>query len=130
MTKQQIKVFEELINSPDFVGKKKLEWLLWRNTSKPKFKEGECFKVSDPGRRIFGYPVKGFCAQIKKIYTFVDMLEWMYEMRMEVTCGDKHTDSIVCIRESELETCSKCDDNKNELGKALSENVDMMEVRL
>ena len=48
MTKSQIKIFEELLASEDFKGKKQLKHLLWLNTAAPKFKIGDCFIVTDP----------------------------------------------------------------------------------
>ena len=52
MNKKQITVFKELLADPNFKGKKSLEHLLWLNTTEPKYKEGDCFKVTDHGHTI------------------------------------------------------------------------------
>lgn len=115
MKKAQIKVFEELLQDPNFKGKQQLKHLLWLNTTEPKFKEGDCFKVTDHGHTIGGYPVKDFNAKIVKSYAFKTDNEWRYEMEMAIEYNGKHTTSMVYKTESDL--LIRCDDNKNILGK-------------
>lgn len=91
MKKAQIKVFEELLKDKDFKGKKQLKHLLWLNTSIPKFKVGQCVKVTNYDHRIWGHPVIDFKAKIINISSFITGEEWHYEMEMDITCGDKHT---------------------------------------
>lgn len=126
MNSTQIKVFEELLASKDFKGKKQLEHLLWLNTSKPKFAIGDCFKVTDLRRKIYGYPVKDFNAKIVKVYSFRDDNQWRYEMEMEIECGDKKTVSKHYSAESNL--LNKCEGNKNLLGDPKSDAVEVTNI--
>jgi hypothetical protein len=115
MNKKQIAVFKELLADPNFKGKKSLEHLLWLNTSEPKFKAGDCFKVTDHGHTIAGHPVKNFNAKIVKSYCFKTENQWYYEMEMAIEYNGKHSTSKVYKAESDL--VIPCDDNKNILSK-------------
>ena len=70
MKNSQIKVFEELLKDKDFKGKEQLKHLLWLNTVPPKYKEGECFKVTDRARKIYGFPVINFNAKIIRVFSW------------------------------------------------------------
>lgn len=102
MSKQQIKVFNELLESADFKGKKSLKHLLWLNTSKPKFEIGNCFKVTEHGHRVYGKQVIDFNAKIVRIYSMKDENEWYYELDMICKCGDKETTVKQYAAENEL----------------------------
>lgn len=115
MNKKQITVFEELLADPNFRGKEQLKHLLWLNTTNPKFKAGECFKVTDPGHSFGGYPVKDFNAKIVKSYSFKTSNEWLYELEMDIELNGKHATSKAYKAESDLKI--RCEDNKNILGK-------------
>lgn len=115
MNKKQIAVFNELLADPNFKGKKSLQHLLWLNTTEPKFKVGDCFKVTDFGHTIGGHPVKDFNAKIVKSYCLKTDNEWYYEMEMAIECNGYHTTSKVYKPESDL--VIRCDDNKNILDK-------------
>ena len=124
MTKAQINTFNKLLADPSFKGKKQLRHLLWLNTTKPKFDIGECFKVSDPGHRLFGYPVKDFNAKITEIKTWKDEEEYFYSLEFEAECNGKSVKSVCGKYESYLTRCKKAKDNKNTLGEAKSEYAD------
>lgn len=126
MTKEQIKVFEELLKSKETRGKKELRHLLWLNTTNPKFQIGECFEVTDRGHRIFGYPVKDFKAKIKSIHSWRNEEEYSYELEVEVECDGKMTTATVYKNEKEL--IKRCDDNKNILGIAKSEHAEESDI--
>lgn len=128
MTAEQVKVFEQLLNDKDFIGKKQLKHLLWANTVKPKFKVGDCFIVSDPGRRVYGYPVKNFKAKVTEIKAWTQNDEWHYTLQMEVKCGFAKTTSQLGASESQLSRCQRCEDNENILGVRLSEYVESIEL--
>lgn len=91
MKKSQIRVFEELLKDETFAGKRELRYLLWRNTATPKFKVGQYVKVTNTAHRIYGHPVIAFKAKITKISSYLNQMEWHYEMEMDITCGDKHS---------------------------------------
>lgn len=126
MTQEQIKVFEELMESKETRGKDQLRHVLWLNTTEPKFKIGECFEVTDRGHRIFGYPVKDFKAKITKISSFINEEEWRYELEVEVECDGKMVTSKVYKYEREL--IKRCEDNKNIIGIAKSECADELDI--
>lgn len=130
MKKSQIKVFEELLQDKDFRGKKALRHLLWLNTVKPKFNEGDCFKVSDSGHRVYGYPVRDFNAKVISIGSFFNENEWRYELEAYVECDGKTTTTKVYKYESELIRAKKCADNVNVLGEAKSTAVESLDVYL
>lgn len=115
MTKQQIKVFEDLLKDKDFQGKKALKHLLWLNTSTPKFKPGDCFIVSDPGHSIGGFPVRNFRAKVVKISSWRDEEDWFYALEASVEINGKQTTVQVHKYESDLQRAERCEDNVNVL---------------
>lgn len=127
MKKAQIKVFEELLQDENFKGKKALKHLLWMNTSKQKFNVGDCFIVSDPGHKVFGYPVNNFKAKVTKVTSWKDTEEWYYHLEMKIVCGNGSTIVEVYKYESELSALDRCNDNINEVGGVksnLAESLD------
>ena len=128
MKKSQIKVFEELLADPNFKGKKLLEWVLWRNTSTPKYKVGDSFKVSDRGHSVYGYAVKDFKATITNITCFTTARIWRYELEAYCKCGSKETTVKIYVDENEVG--AKCKDNINVLGEAKNDCESAISVRI
>jgi hypothetical protein len=126
MTKAQIKVLNELIKDPTFKGHDALEWLLWRNTTKPKYTAGNSFRVSASGQSVYGYAVKDFKATIKKAYCYKTEKQWYYELEAVCICGNKKHTATIFTAESKLGR--KCSDNVNVLGDAESEYPDEMSI--
>lgn len=120
MTDKQIKVIEELLNTDGIKGKQQLRHVLWLNTSTPKFQIGDCFVVSDPGHRVYGYLVKGFKGKVTEVRAFGGGLfgsEWQYTLEMQIECGGQKTVSKVFKAERQLIGCRQCEDNINILGE-------------
>lgn len=115
MTKQQIKVFEDLLKDKSFVGKKSLKHLLWLNTSTPKYKEGDCFIVSDHGHSVFGVPVKNFRAKIIRVSSWRDEEDWFYTLEASVERNGKQITTTISKYESDLNRAKTCEDNVNVL---------------
>ena len=116
MNKEQVKVFNELLNDEGFKGKEMLKRLLWVNTNDPKFKSGDCFRVSDPGHTVFGQPVRNFKAKVVKVmWQKIGNLTYRYELEMNVRYKGKQVNSLVYLDESYLTVCARCEDNVNEL---------------
>lgn len=128
MKKSQIKVFEELLQDESFRGKDSLKHLLWLNTAEQKFKIGDCFVVSDPGHKVFGYPVCNFKAKVTKIKSWRDTNEWFYCLEMKVSCGNGSTTAAVYKYESELLELERCNDNINELSFRKSDTVESQDA--
>lgn len=128
MNTKQIKVFEELLANPEFKGKDQLKHLLWLNTSDPKYKKGECFKVTDRSRRIYGFPIVNFNAKIVRIFSWKDEEEHYYELEIECDFNGKGYTTKIARSESELK--ERCEDNKNFLGEAKSERCDSISVSM
>lgn len=128
MKTSQIKVFEELLNDPDFREKEMLKYILWKNTTKPEFKKGDCFKVTDMSRKIFGYPVIDFKAKVTKSYSYKGKCEWFYEIAMDVTCGNGNTVAMDYVSENELLQAERCEDNLNVVGNEKSKFADSITV--
>ena len=126
MKKSEIKVFEELLKDVNFKGKDQLKWLLWRNTTEPKHKVGDCYRASGRGQSVWGYPVKDFKATIKKAYCYKTEMAWYYELEAVCICnGKEHTTTIYT---AEYNMGKKCDDNINVLGEAKSEHAEEMSI--
>ena len=113
MTEAQVKVFEELLQAPDFKGKMQLRHLLWINTSKPKFKEGECFEVSEIGFGDFSKPMQNLKAKVVKVTVLKDRAEWFYHLEMEVEHEGRKDIAYIYRYESELERAERAEDNIN-----------------
>jgi hypothetical protein len=126
MKKAQIKVFEELLKDENFKGKDQLAWLLWRNTTEPKYKVGENYTASGRGQYVYGHPVKNFKATIKRSYCYKTEKAWYYELEAVCICGEKeHKTTIFC---AEYNIGKKCTDNINNLGKAKNEYAETMDI--
>ena len=119
MTKEQVKVFEECLKDPKFKGKKFLKNLLWVNTTEPKYRKDDCFKVSDPGHRVYGVPVRNFSARIVEITSSIREEEYRYELEMLVKCNDKELTVKAYKYESEL--IVRADDNVNNIEEPKSD---------
>ena len=128
LTDKQRKVFEDLLRDPNFRGRKSLNHLLWLNTTEPNFKKGECFLVSDRGRRIYGYPVRDFHARIVEISTWRDHEEYHYKLEGVVKCSDNGKQTYTTFFASESELTQRCEDNITVLGECKDECPDMVEV--
>lgn len=115
MTQAQIKTFNDLIKDSTFVGKKQLRHLLWLNTAKPKYNEGECFLVSDLSRKIYGQRVVNFHAKIVRTYTWRDEDEFYYELEMACEKDGKPYVTSTHQPESRLDASTRCTDNLNVL---------------
>lgn len=114
MKQSQIKVFKELLADKDFLGKDQLRHLLWLNTNKPMYKVGECFKVTDYSRRIFGHQVVNFKAKIVSVHVWKTTDEFYYNLEMICECNGKQTTATQSVAESNLR--ERCEDNINILG--------------
>ena len=126
MKKAQIKVFEELLQDDNFKGKEQLAWLLWRNTTEPKYKPGESYIASGRGQYVYGFPVKDFKATIKRAYCYKTEKTWYYELEAVCICGDKeHTTTIFT---AEYSIGKKCTGNINKLGKPKTEHAESMDI--
>lgn len=131
MTPTQIKTFQKLLEDPSFKGKKQLKYLLWLNTSEPRFKIGDCFKITDHGRTIYGYPVRDFKAMITEVKTYgMNVPEYQYTLQMEIKCGAKEYVATSYIPEKVLGTFQKCKGNKNTLQDPRSDHSDEIDVPL
>lgn len=130
MTKSQIKVFEELLASEDFKGKKSLKHLLWLNTVEPKYKMGECFIVTDPGHSVYGYPVRNLKGKVTKISAWRDSEEYQYEVELDVTTGDKNQLVKCYFGENKMNTFGRCSDNVNVLGEPKNKYAEACDVAL
>lgn len=128
MTKAQLKTLEQLREDKDFKGKKMLNYLIWLNTTTPKYKVGDCFKVSDRGHRVYGQPIRDFNAKVTKIEPAGFMRqEYRYTLEIDVKSGCAGCTVTVYKDESELHT--KCKDNKVDLGaKADTSNIEELDI--
>jgi len=127
MNKQQVKVFEELLGDPNFMGKKQLRHLLWLNTVKPKFKVGQFVTVTNYSHRICGHQVIDFRAKVVKHNAFINTNEWHYELEMEITCNGKTQTIKEYASESDLKGGVR--NNKNLLISKNGEQGESLDVR-
>ena len=115
MTKNQIKVINEIIADPTTKGKEQLKHILWINTTHPKYLIGDCFKVTDTSEKICDIPVRNLKAKIVCQYACQDVNEYYYEL--EVVCKKAGKPYIATVHqtESDLYRAERCDDNVNTL---------------
>ena len=116
MTQEQIKVFEELLQEPNFKGKMQLRHLLWVNSSKPKFKEGDCFEIEEIGFGDFSKPPQNLKAKVVKVTALKDRAEWFYHLEADIEDKGQRQQSYIYRYESELERAERAEDNINILG--------------
>lgn len=130
LTKAQEKVLREIAANSKTKGVKQLNHFLWLNTTEPKWPVGTLLKVSDPGHRVYGYPVKDFTAKVVKHSAFITDEEWHYELDCVVKCaGKKDMYLKLYSRESDL-SISNNKDNIVVLSEAKSEHSDEMVLSL
>ena len=127
MKKSQIKVFEELLKDETFKGKERLRTLLWLNTTAPKFKIGQCVKVTDYGHSVYGHQVIDFKGKVVAIREGFGR-QYQYELDMDIICGNKHTVVKQFSLESELKGGVRNNLNvlpspKNEHSSAISVSI-------
>lgn len=111
MTKAQIKAINELLDAKDTHGKEMLRWVLWRNTEKPKIETGHCCKITDRNVRIWGVPVKGFCAKVVRAYCYKTQAMWYYELEIIVKKGNSEYKTTLYKSEAEVWQAEVCEDN-------------------
>ena len=103
MNKKQVKVFNQLLEDENFKGKEQLEHLLWLNTSKPKYKVGDCVVIKNCSRNIFGYQVTELKGEVTDIFSYDQSNEWHYRVNAVVFCGSKPMKVIEYALESEID---------------------------
>jgi hypothetical protein len=128
MKKSQIKMLQEMLKDKDIKGKKQLERVLWLNTSTPKYKVGQCVKVTDYGHSVYGHRVIDFKAKIVSIRADGWNNQYLYEMEMDITCGDKHTTVMQYSSESVLKGGVR--NNLNVLPSPKNENSSAISVSI
>lgn len=118
MNKRDIKILERMIADPDIKGKGSLRKVLWLNTVKPKYKVGDCYKVTDPGHRVYGVPIKDFRAKVERIeYRWDVSVQYgrvVYVMTAHVVNGDKEMDANIYMAEYSI-------------GRKVKDNVNVIE---
>lgn len=128
MTKAQIKVFEDLLATEGFKGKKQLRHILWMNTCPPKYEQGDCLLVSDPAMTVYGYRVKDFKGKVVGVKAFINDYSWHYELECEVRLGDKVHKTTVYATEEKLKV--RCDGNVTILGAPKNDVSEALDVAL
>ena len=112
MTKTQLKVLNELLTDPTFKGKRQLGHLIWANTTEPKYNLGDCYLVSDLGRKIYGHVVEDFGGRIVEIIP--DLLSEEYRYRFECVYeqeGREPYKFYVMLYEHDVSSSKRAKDN-------------------
>lgn len=112
MTKNQLKVLNELMKDQQFKGKRLLKRIIWLNTVEPKYQIGECYKVTDTSRTILGERVVNFKAKIVEIKTMAYDEEYYYTLETTVIKGDKNYTTTLFATEHDLGMKAKDSINK------------------
>ena len=103
LTKSERTALEKLLADSQFKGKDQLKFLIWLNSTNPKFKKGDCFKVSDRNRKFFGVPAVNVNGRIINIFTFKTEEVYHYELEVFVLNKDgRETTSSMFATEEEL----------------------------
>lgn len=113
LTKAEKTALEKLLQDPDFRGKKALNHLIWMNTTKPKFRKGECFKVTDRAVSFFGVRAVNINARIEGVSVFRDCFEYRYTLVAHIVNKDgRETTSTMYANESDLVVRAKNNENR------------------
>lgn len=112
LTKAERTALEKLLAEKDLRGRNQLRHVIWLNSTKPKYKKGDCFKVTDRSRRFFGVPAVNVNGRIKDIYNFRDEEVYRYELEVHIVNSDgRETTSTICVPEFELRVKAKNNEN-------------------
>lgn len=102
MKKSEIKMLEALCAQEGIKGKKLIKGVLWLNTVKPKYKEGDKVKVTHRGMRICGERVIEWNAVVTKVnYFWADKLV-TYQTEVTYTLDGVEEKTMVCALETDL----------------------------
>ena len=103
LTKAERTALEKLLQDPAFKGKKQMRKILWMNTTKQKYKVGDCYQVTDSSIRIFGVPVVNFNGKIIEVMTYIGELSWRYILEAHVVNADgREITTRISADESEI----------------------------
>lgn len=112
MTKEQKEFLTQLLEDENIKGKKLLNRVLWLNDSTPKFKVGDCYKVTDKGHRLYGNEIVDFNGKIVRVERSNFANEFVYEFEVVAKLNEDKSCMTSCfIRESKIN--QKVDDNIN-----------------
>ncbi len=126
LTKAERTVLERLLEDESFRGKKSLKHLIWMNSTKPKFKVGECFKVTDRAMSFFGVRAVNINARIKSVECFRDCFEYRYSLEAHIVNKDgRETMSMMYADESDLRVKVKNNENRINGDGEFSESIDV-----
>lgn len=108
LTANEKKVFEKLLDDPEFKGKKLLQHLYWMNSSIPKFKIGDVVRFTSTGTKIYGKPLINVVGTISNILCPNGMNYYCYELdcNFEVPNNIYNTRDYICEDSLILETNS------------------------
>lgn len=96
LSEKQVEVFNELLNEPEFRGKKSLKHLLWLNTTTPKFKVGDAVAVrADGSMSIWDKPVRYAFGVVEgiNVFRFEDEYHYAVECTFEKE-GKRYTTTV------------------------------------
>lgn len=88
LTKAERTALEKLLADENFKGKKWLRFMIWLNSTKPKYKKGECFKVTQPDHRFFGVQAINVNAKIVEVKSFMGEQEYIYTLEAHIVNKD------------------------------------------
>ena len=126
LTKAERTALEKLLNDSQFKGKKWLRFLIWLNTTKPKYKNGECFKVSDPSHRLFGVQAINVNAKIVEVKSFMGEHEYIYTLEAHVVNKDgRELTTSMYAPERLLQVKVKNNENRIDGTSRFAESIDV-----
>ena len=103
LTKAERTALEKLLVEPNFKGKKSLRRILWMNTTKPKYKIGDCYQISDRRTRIFGVQAVDVKAQIVNVGVYFGDNAYRYELTAHfINYDGRETTASFYIYEDEI----------------------------
>lgn len=127
MRKAQIKQLEQMLNTDDVLGKKLIRRLLWLNTTTPKYKVGDCVKVTDRARKIYGVRVENFNAKIVNVVPDVNNHDdvYRYELSMTIISDDETDRATIFKYENDISVMSNTDINRVNSTSLATDEIDI-----
>lgn len=112
---EQQKVLKEILEIDGLKGKNELAYVLWANSTAPKYNKGECFIVNDYSREVLGEPMVNIKAKIVSVSFAGNCMNGnhkrKYKLSANIFKGEKYYVAYFYVNEDKL--CKQCDGNDN-----------------
>lgn len=112
LTKQEVKCLEKIMNKKGFAGKKEIDYLIWRNTTEPKYEIGTPVKVTNTAVSICGERVKEWNGKVKRSFSFNGDKVYRCEVEISYKVNGVEKVTTVCSDEDKLKLSDTTESGK------------------